>query len=785
MFTKTRRLNLQSLEAREVPADLLTALRLSGLGADAHLRVAADPVGNTYVVGSFSGTVDFDPSAATAVNLTSHGGTDIFVAKYGFGGRLVWARSAGGVGDDSAADVAFDGAGNVYVGGTFNGTADFNPGAVTANLTAAVGGSAVVWKLDFNGNLFLARSVAGPGASAASSIAVDPIGNVFLSGQYTGTADFDPSAAAANLTAATPTGSAFAWRLEANGRYGWARSFDSTGSVEATAIAVDGAGNVYAAGRFTGVTDFDPSASKYNLNGGSIWTPFATKLGFTGNFLWAKAAVATSAPSAAPNGVTGLAVDSVGNVYLAGNFAGTVDFDPNAGMASQSSLSNSVDGFAWKLDFAGKYVWATRFGGTADEAVTDLGLDKAGNTFVAGTFTGTGDFDPGTSVATLVSGSGAADAFLLRLNASGGLTYARAFGGGMSTTRVTGVWADGAGNVYLAGGFSGVADFEPSATIASLDGGTGSGFVAKLLPATITTRPPTNTPPSGVNAGGPYAIVEGQGLTLRATAADANGDALTYSWDLNGDGLFDDATGAMVTLSPAQMATLGLSDNRTKPFTIRVRVSDGVNLAVGASTTLTIASAPPSMQIFLPSRLQKGFFAQLIVSATDASAADRAAGLRYSYDFNNDGRWDFGNGASYGGSVTQNRPFIPRQFLSTPGPLTIKVRVFDKDGSFADGTVTTTVVSRPPTGFLRLASRAIPGGPTTFVFTNVRDPYAGTAAAGLTYSFDFNNDGQFDTTGTSPTATHQYARRGFYTARGRVTTTTGEFTDFSITFFVF
>ena len=174
MSISTRRLSLQSLEAREVPADLLTALRLTGLGADAHMRVAADPIGNTYVVGSFSGTANFDPAATTAVNLTSHGGTDVFVAKYGFGGKLVWAKSAGGIGDDSAADVAFDGAGNVYIGGTFNGTVDFNPGADAANQTAAIGGSAFAWKLDINGNYFQSSAVAG--VSSASSIVRNQVG---------------------------------------------------------------------------------------------------------------------------------------------------------------------------------------------------------------------------------------------------------------------------------------------------------------------------------------------------------------------------------------------------------------------------------------------------------------------------------------------------------------------------------------------------------------------------------------------------------------------------------
>src|SRR5262245_7765757 len=126
-MSSTKRLRVETLEVRDVPAgDLAYALQLTCLPATAVTRVAADPVGHLYVTGTFSGTVDLDPTTAGASTVVSRRGTDMFVAKYGHNGQLVWARSMGGTGNDSAADVAFDGAGNIYVAGTFDRAVDFD-----------------------------------------------------------------------------------------------------------------------------------------------------------------------------------------------------------------------------------------------------------------------------------------------------------------------------------------------------------------------------------------------------------------------------------------------------------------------------------------------------------------------------------------------------------------------------------------------------------------------------------------------------------------------------------
>jgi Beta-propeller repeat len=778
------RLCLDSLEARDVPAgDLAYALQLTGLPASANLRVAADPVGNTYVTGTFTGTLDLDPTTTGVTNVTSKGGTDVFVAKYSVTGQLVWGKSLGGTANETVADIAFDGAGSVYTGGTFQGAVDFNPNpAVTATMTAAEGGSGYVWKLDFYGNLFMARTI--DGTSTISALAVDAGGNITTTGIFQGTTDFDPTdAGTTNLTTTNTSGAAFAWKLASNGSFAWAKKFETSGMIEMPNVAVDGAGNTYIAGSLTGLADLDPSdTTKASVAVGTAMTPFIVKLSGPGDFVWARAVRTVTEVTGATNKITGLGIDSIGNVYAAGVFAGAVDFDPSAGTATLTSAGGVNDGFVMKFDGAGNFRWARQFGGASAETISDLFVDKAGNTYTTGTFTGVADFDPGAGTATLVSGAGASDGYVLKLSNLGNLMYTRVLGGGASTTKPTTIWADGAGNMTVAGTFVGLVDFDPAASMALIDGGTSSGFIVRLSPKAGSTPGPVNTPPINVWAGGPYAINEGQGVTLTASATDLNKDVLKFTWDLNGDGVFGDAFGTSVTLTSAQMAVLGLADGTGVPKTIRLRVKDGINLPAEGVATLTINNLAPTAKLVAPAKGKEGFRPLItVVPTSDASAADWKAGMRYSYDFNDDGVWDLGNGTTYAGSVVTSSLKVPALFLPDSGPIAVRVRVFDKDGGYVDKTATIDLENQAPTAtFSMLGGVAYVGKQMTFVFTNPVDSPL-DKQAGFTYGFDFNNDGVFEVQSKTPTATITFPSRGTYTIKGAIADAEGAFTVYTLT----
>jgi hypothetical protein len=446
-----------------------------------------------------------------------------------------------------------------------------------------------------------------------------------------------------------------------------------------------------------------------------------------------------------------------------------------------NSTNDSVDGFAWKLDFNGTLGYARRFGGSGTESLSDAGVDKAGNIYTTGTFTGIVDFDPGTGVANLGSGSGAADSYVLKLNPNGNILYTRSIGGGASTTRASSIFPDGAGNMYLSGGFSGVADFEPWNPKKPVNGGTGSGFVAKLWPPVTAPVKPNNLPPRITSTGGPYTIQEANGITVKGEAVDPEGIPMIYNWDLNGDGIFGDAFGKKATLNPIQMSLLGLIDGTGVPRTVKLRINDGVNLQVETTTTLTIQSVAPTIKLIVPATGSEGVRPQVSYKILfEPVGKDIKAGFRASWDFNDDGVWDIGDGSTYAGSDIRNTLKIPASFVTDSGPLAVRVRVFDKDGAFSEKSGTIVLNETAPKATFAPVSAPTSGTTSTFRFTAPVDS-ASDVSAGFTYAYDFNNDGVYEVSGSAPQATIAFPTRGIYTVRGKIIDQDGLFTIYELT----
>ncbi len=449
------------------------ALQAGGTSYDYGYGIAVDGSGNSYVTGYFSGTVDFDPGAGTA-NLTSAGSGDIFIAKYDASGNYVWAGNMGGTFADYGYGIAVDGSGNSYVTGYFQGTADFDPGAGTANLTSAGSRDIFIAKYDASGNYVWAGNMGGTSYDIGYGIAVDGSGNSYVTGYFQGTADFDPGTGTANLSSAGSI-DIFIAKYDASGNYVWAGNMGGTSNEFGFGIAVDGSGNSYVTGYFEGTVDFDPGTGTANLSSAGNNDIFIAKYEASGNYAWAIQAGGTS------NDIGyGIAVDGSGNSYVTGYFQGTVDFDPGTGTVNLSS-AGGYDIFIAKYDASGNYAWAIQAGGTSDEFGFGIAVDGSGNSYVTGYFQGTADFDPGAGTANLTS-AGNNDIFIAKYDASGNYVWAGNMGG-TSADYGYGIAVDGSGNSYVTGYFQGTADFDPSANTYNLtSAGSSDIFVAKVKP---------------------------------------------------------------------------------------------------------------------------------------------------------------------------------------------------------------------------------------------------------------------------------------------------------------
>ena len=409
-----------------------------------------DRNGNIFTTGLFFGTVDFDPSDGIT-NLTALGDREIFVSKIDSFGNLLWAKRFGGVGADCGNSITLDSSGNVYIAGNFSLTADFDPGTGIANLTAAGLQDMFILKLDSSGNYLWAKSIGGSDGDDNATMALDSSGNALITGRFFGTVDFDPGLATSSLVS-SGNSDIFILKLDSSGNYLWAKSFGDVNGDAGNSIAVDGNGFVYTTGQFRGTIDFDSGSGTTSFTAGSD-DVFISKLDSLGNYVWAK-----SIGGSAGDYPYSINVDIDGNVYTAGQFAGTADFDPGLGTSSFLS-KGSHDIFVSKLDSSGNYLWAKSMGGEIEDVAYSLTVDSVGNVSTTGRFKGTADFDPGLGTFNLVS-NGLFDVFISKLDSSGNYLWAKSIGGLTDDTGRS-ITTDTSGNVYAAGSFTGTVDLNP------------------------------------------------------------------------------------------------------------------------------------------------------------------------------------------------------------------------------------------------------------------------------------------------------------------------------------
>jgi hypothetical protein len=391
----------------DASGNFIWAKQIGGTGDDSGESISVDPSGNVYTTGLFSGTVDFDPGPAT-FNLTSVGSYDIFVSKIDASGNFVWAKQMGGTNIDYGTSIAVDASGNSYLTGMFIGTADFDPGVGTFNLISSGGTDVFVCKLDASGDFVWANKMGGNNADQGLSITIDASNNVYTTGTFNGTSDFDPGAGVFNLTSAGST-DIFISKLDASGNFVWAKQMGGTTNDAGKSIAVDASGNVYTTGQFSGIADFDPEAGVFNLTSVGLSDIFISKIDASGNFVWAKQIGGASNDSG-----NSIFVDISGNVFSTGTFLGTADFDPGVGVFDLTSEGNS-DIFISKLDPSGNFVWAQKIGGTDNDNATSIKVDGSDNIYTTGHFFGTADFDPEAGVFNLTS-AGGGDIFVHKMS---------------------------------------------------------------------------------------------------------------------------------------------------------------------------------------------------------------------------------------------------------------------------------------------------------------------------------------------------------------------------------
>jgi hypothetical protein len=460
--------------------------------------VTVDKKGNVYTIGTFTGTTDFDPGTAI-YNLISTGASSIYISKLNASGDFEWAKSIGGF-EANGASVAIDDLGNVYATGSFRGKVDFDPGSGVHSLYSSTPFDSAsiknlycffLLKLDSEGNFILAKAIDQPfdlsWGSVGSSIAVDKSMNMYVTGWFSGTCDFDSGPNTFSLsTSSKNDADIFVAKFDNLGDLLWAKAMQGKNYDDRSrALALDSLGNVYTTGNFTDTIDFDPGPAMFKIIATSQ-DIFISKLDTDGNFKWAKN---FTAPVGSPNQSSSISIDRSGNVYTTGNVTGNIniDFDPGPSVYNIATNPGRMV-FISKLNAAGEFVWAKAFMGVGSGECQSnaIATDASQNIYVAGAFSGTTDFDP-SPLEYALNGEGFNDAFICKLNPDGKLAFVKQFGqsekGATYSEAIPYSLAiDQSENIYTAGKFYNTIDFDPGIDVSKLTASSldYAGFVHKM-----------------------------------------------------------------------------------------------------------------------------------------------------------------------------------------------------------------------------------------------------------------------------------------------------------------
>ena len=397
----------------------------SGSGASvAHSYATAGTYTATLRVTDNSGASASDTAVATIV-VTGNPGTG------------TWAKKIGASDADGGFTVATDAAGNVFVGGTFHGRPDLGG----ATLSSAGNTDGFVVKYSPAGAVLWAKNLGGGADDSVVGLGVDRRnGDVVVVGRFAGTVNFGGGALVANGT----TDMVVAKFAGATGAHVWSRRFGGSYDDEASAVAVDGGGNVYFTGYFRGTVDF---------GGGPVSVPytsdldtFLVKLTSAGQYVWGK----TFTNSGNERGY-GVAVDAAGSAVITGSFSNSMTF----GGAQLTALMAMTDAFVARFTSTGAHQWSRAFGADdGNEGGNGVALDPSGNVIITGDVVKACDFGGG-----LLSALGSTDVFVAKYSASSGAHMWSRRLGGLGNDYGYGVAVDSASNVYVSGAIGGLGSF--------------------------------------------------------------------------------------------------------------------------------------------------------------------------------------------------------------------------------------------------------------------------------------------------------------------------------------
>lgn len=374
-----------------------------GIGADNAYNIAFDSSNNIYVAAEFSNTVDLDPNSGTD-SRTSAGSVDISLIKINPEGGYEWAKVMGSTSHDRLHSVQIASNNDIYIAGKFTGTVDFNPDSLVVDSKASIGNyDAYFTKFNADGSYAWTKTWGGTDRDTVNDFVIGADGNFYLAGVFRGTPLFNTDSGTEPITT-VGLDDAFLTRYNADGSYGWTKTWGGTSNDFSFNIRTSPTNDIYIIGSYQLSVDFDPSGITNSLTAVGSEDSYMSKFGSDGSYkltyTWGGSLM---------DELNGITFDKNGNYYVGGFFNGTIDFNPSSG-TDNISPNGTYDHFFSVFDSNDNYISSKTFGSSTevnwfDEILYDL-YASDNKLYLGGFFNGTTDFNPGSGTDNYVSSGG-------------------------------------------------------------------------------------------------------------------------------------------------------------------------------------------------------------------------------------------------------------------------------------------------------------------------------------------------------------------------------------------
>lgn len=480
-----------------------------------------------------------------------------------------------GANNDYGDFIQADNAGNVYVSGRFGTNCDFDPSAGSSTLTSNGATDVFVAKYSASGALIWNFQISGT-TETIRGMELDPAGNLYVIGDFTGTLTATASGTGASLTSAGQS-DAYLLKYDPSGQLLFSLSYGDIDQDYLQAIAFDAGGNFYLGGEYSSITlDLDPGTSVRTITNynpaATTFDNYLSKFDSNGNFLWG-----FGLPSNNSAYTRSITVDNQDRVLLAGYYNDSLLVD-SLNNTTLYSVNASIDCFVARYTASGTYENAWSFGGTGTENL--LSIDTYNNEIIlTGTFSGTVNLATGND-SLMVSSHGSGDVFLSKWDANGTIVWGKYIGGLLSDL-VSLVRCNSVGEIYIAGSFLDSAFFDntnPASVLRSY--GARDGFVAKY------------------NAAGDFIFGLKSGGILndysRGVAFISNNEFWTSGY-YNDNPLFPDPLNTSVTLANVGNNDAFFARYGQCEYPVLNQQPSSVSSCIGGTVNFTVSASGPNI----------------------------------------------------------------------------------------------------------------------------------------------------------------------------------------------